>query len=251
MILFFTMNRQAFSLIELLIVVTIVAILVGVALPYYQDYVKETRMTKAKHELDVLKQALIKYDTFENKKFQSDDLRILLGNYLQDLPRDPWGRDYKVDYIKGQVMSLGPDSANARDDVIVDYKPPLALQKATWVDVDNNRQISGGDFLRLEFSRYVVEDAALLTYDIASPPTGDLLFSPDVAVTTLIATSTPASTTEILIEFNGTASDTALFPGSSTVRIAPSNSKIKDHSGRFANGTNGEYPGDSVIIKAN
>lgn len=252
-ILFFTMNRRAFSLIELLIVVTIVAILVGVALPYYQDYVKETRLTKAKHELDVIKQALIKYDTFEGKKFSSDDLRLLLGNYLQDLPRDPWGRDYKVDYVKGQVFSYGPDSASTRDDVIVDYKPPLALQKASWVDSDNDRQVSQGDFLRLEFSRYLVEGLGNMSYDNASPPAAgsDLWFSPDVTVSTLIATSTPASSTELLIEFNATASDTALFPGSSTVRISPSNAQLKDHSGRFANGTAGEYPGDSVIIKAN
>lgn len=230
----------------------IVAVLVGVALPYYQDYVKETRMTKAKHELDVIKQALIKYDTFEGKLFQATDLRLLLGNYLQDLPRDPWGRDYQVSYIKGQVMSYGPDRSSPNDDVIVDYKPPLALQKASWVDVDNNRQISAGDLLRLEFSRYVVDALGPLTYTNATPPLGlDLMFSPDVVVSTLIATFTPASSTEILIEFNATASDTALYPGSSTVGISPFNLHIKDHTGRFANGTDGEYPGDVVIIKAN
>lgn len=232
---------------------TIVAVLVGVALPYYQDYVKETRITKAKHELDVIKQALIKYDTFEGKLFSSTDLRLLLGNYLQDLPRDPWGRDYSVDYIKGQVMSMGPDSASSRDDIIVDYKPPLALQKASWVDVDNNRQVSAGDYLRLEFSRYVVEGLGPLSYDNASPPAAgaSLWFSPDVVITDLVATSTPASSTEILIEFGALATDESLFAGSSTVRIAPGNNTIRDHTGRFANGTTGEYPGDAVIIKAN
>jgi hypothetical protein len=150
-------------------------------------------------------------------------------------------------------MSMGPDSASSRDDVIVDYKPPLALQKASWVDVDNDRQISQGDLLRLEFSRYLVEGLGALSYDNASPPAAlsDLWFSPDVAVSTMIATSTPASSTEILIEFDANASDTAMFPGSSTVRISPNNTRIKDHSGRFANGTTGEYPGDAVIIKAN
>jgi prepilin-type N-terminal cleavage/methylation domain-containing protein len=116
------MNRQAFSLIELLIVVTIIAILVGVALPYYQDYVKETRLTKAKHELDIIKQALIKHDTFEERAYVASDPRVLLGKYLQDLPRDPWGRDYEVDWVKGQVRSLGPDHNLERDDITVDYK---------------------------------------------------------------------------------------------------------------------------------
>jgi prepilin-type N-terminal cleavage/methylation domain-containing protein len=91
MLLSKTMNRRAFSLIELLIVVAIIAVLVGVATPYYQDYVKDTKLTKAKAELDIIKNALVKYDTFEEKSFAGTDLRVLLGRYLQDLPR-PLGK---------------------------------------------------------------------------------------------------------------------------------------------------------------
>ena len=43
----------------------LVAILVGVALPYYQDYIKQAKLAKAEHELDIIKEALIKYDTME------------------------------------------------------------------------------------------------------------------------------------------------------------------------------------------
>lgn len=246
------MNKRAFSLIELLIVVTIIAILVGVALPYYQDYVKQTRLTKAKHELDVIKEALIKHDTMNERPFQGDDLRVLLGTYMQDLPRDPWGRDYKIDWIKGQVRSLGPDHSVDRDDIVVDYKPPLTLQRATWIDIDNNRQISSKDMLRLEFSRFLAASDTGLVYSNASPPTGDLWFSPDVAVSVISnVASMPASASEILLTFTAAASDTAFFPGSSTVRVSPSNTRIVDHSGRKANGTTGEYPADAIIIKAN
>lgn len=250
-LLFPTMNKRAFSLIELLIVVTIIAVLVGVAMPYYQDYVKDAKLTKAKHELDIIKQALIQFDTMEEKSFAQNDLRVLLGKYMQDLPRDPWGRDYNVDYIKGQVWSNGPDNQNPRDDIIADYKPPLALQKATLIDADKDRHISPGDLLRLEFSRYF-KDGIAITYTNASPPAAgsDLWFSPDVAVSTLIATSTPASSTEILIEFSALASDTSFFPGSSTVRISTANDGILDQMGNGANGTSGEYPGIEVIIKA-
>ncbi len=252
MVVFSTMNKRAFSLIELLIVVTIIAILVGVALPYYQDYVRQTRLTKAKHELDVIKEALIKHDTMAERPFQGTDMRVLLGTYLQDLPRDPWGREYKVDYIKGQVSSNGPDNAVETDDIIVDYKPPLTLQRATWIDADHNRQISPADFLRLEFSRYIVTTDTGITVSNASPAAGgsDLWASPDVAQVFGIASFTNASTTEMLLLFTGAASDTAFFPGSSTIRISPNNTRIKDHSGRKANGTTGEYPADPVTIKA-
>ena len=253
MILFKTMSRRAFSLIELLIVVAIVAVLVGVAMPYYADYVRDTKLTKAKHELDILKNALIKYDTFEQKPFESKDLRILLGKYLQDLPRDPWGRDYEVDYLKGHVKSRGPDNIKEQDDIIFDYKPPLALQKCTWVDMDKNRHVSNGDYLKFEFSRYMKSGQGPLSYSNASPTAAgiDLQFSSEFAVGTLIATSTPASTTELLVEFNGTASDTAFYPGSSTVRIAPTNDNLMDNSDRLANGSNGEYPGLEIIILEN
>lgn len=245
-------------MIELLIVVTIIAILVGVALPYYQDYVKETRLTKAKHELDIIKQALIKHDTFEERAYVASDPRVLLGKYLQDLPRDPWGRDYEIDWIKGHVRSLGPDNNLERDNITVDYKPPLTLQKATWVDTDNNRQISEDDYLRLEFSRFLDGTGTLpLTYSYASDSLAgeDLWFSEDVVLGALAATSVPQIagyyTNEILLRFNNSASSTALNLGSSTVGIAAGNDGIKDYSGRKACGTKDEYPAVEIIIKAN
>lgn len=240
-------------MIELLIVVTIIAILVGVALPYYQDYVKETRLTKAKHELDIIKQALIKHDTFEERAYVASDPRVLLGKYLQDLPRDPWGRDYEVDWLKGQVRSLGPDHSIDRDNITVDYKPPLTLQKATWVDTDNNRQVSGSDFLRLEFSRFLATGTGNITFSNAST-SGDLWFSEDVISPTAVFTPTvvPATyTTELLLEFATSAVAIPMNLGSSTIGISQTNDVLKDFSGRFANGTTGEYPAVEVIIKAN
>jgi prepilin-type N-terminal cleavage/methylation domain-containing protein len=184
------MNRRAaFTLIELLIVVAIIAALVGVALPYYQEYVKETRITKAKHELDIIKQALIKYDTMEDKPFASNDLTKLLGRYLQDLPRDPWGRAYEVEVASGLVRSLGPDHLDPKDDFIVYYKPPLALLKATWIDSDHNSLITASDAIILDFSRFLqpgLPGIRMGNLEAASA-TCDLLFSPDVNITVLDA----------------------------------------------------------------
>lgn len=264
------MNKKAFSLIELLIVVAVIAILVGVAMPYYQDYVKQSRITKAKHELDILKEALIKHDTFEEKPFHSDDLRLLIGHYLQDLPRDPWGRDYEIDYLKGCVRSLGPDHGVDFDDIIVDYKPPLTLIKASWVDSDNNKTISSSDFLRLEFSRFLATGTATDTTgvsdfrltvdgtftfgDEAASSTSTLWFSDDVDFNNLCKTASwtnqpDASTTEILFKFVDNASPTALFPGSSTVCVGGGNKFLIDYQGRYAAGTKNEPPAVPVVIQ--
>lgn len=241
-------------MIELLIVVAIIAVLVGVALPYFQNYVRETRITKAKHELDIIKEALIKYNTFEDKKFAGTDLNVLQGNYLQQLTYDPWGRAYEVYPASGVVRSLGPDHLDPRDDIVVDYLPSLSLVKATWVDADHNRHITASDGLRLEFTRFLLSNQSI-TYTndpIAANASGpSLLFSPDVKVNLLAATSTPSVATVSELWIPITANDDTIFsPGSSTVRVASGNISLMDVSGRLANGTAGQFPGLEVIIKA-
>ncbi|HPT47515.1 MAG TPA: prepilin-type N-terminal cleavage/methylation domain-containing protein, partial [Candidatus Rifleibacterium sp.] len=58
-------KRAGFTLIELLVVITILAILVGAALPYVQNYVAESRLSKAKSDLEEIKKALAIYETRE------------------------------------------------------------------------------------------------------------------------------------------------------------------------------------------
>lgn len=243
------MNKRGFTLIELLIVIAIVAVLIGVATPYYENYVREAKLTKAKHELDLIKEALIKFDTFEDKKFTGTDSRVLIGKYMQTVPVDPWGRDYQVNPNVGQVKSLGPDHTDPRDDLIVDYKPALALQKAFWVDVDNNRHVTGGDLLRLEFSRNLL-GSQTFTWAVYPDNTRDLQFSSEVRVADLVATMTISSSSVVFIALGGTADDSTFYPGSSTVRIASGNVNLKDAAipPRKAAGSTGEYPGLEVLI---
>lgn len=249
MLLSVFMKRQAFTLIELLIVVTVLAVLVGAAMPYYQDYVRETRLTKARHELDLIRQALIKYDTMEERPFRSDNLRLLLGRYMQDLPADPWGREYRVDWQKGQVFSLGPDHTNPRDRIVVDYKPPLALQKAIWLDLDRNRMVSASDVVRLEFSRLVAPNRpVLLGSETTSPANVDLLFSPEVRIADFIATHTPTTSNFIYLPIGSGANSTTFFPGSSTVRVASGNANIVDYNDNPAAGTREGFPGQELTI---
>lgn len=245
------MDKKGFTLIELLIVVAILAALVGAAMPFYQNYMKETRVAKAKHELDIIKDALVKHDTFEDKKFSGEVLDVLLGKYLQELHADPWGRQYQVDAGKGQVKSLGPDHIDPRDDLIVDYKPPLVLQKAVWVDSNNDARVTASDIVRLEFSKYLVPGNPI---NMGIDPNGaiDLCFSPEVRVSDLIATITPSSATEVLLYVNAipAGSPDSFYPGSSTVRVASGNVNLYDIASRPANGTYGAFKGMEVVIKS-
>lgn len=260
------MKKQGFTLIELLIIIAIIAILVGVAIPYYQDYVRQAKLAKAEHELDILKEALIKHDTMEETIFKHNDLRYLLGNYLQDLPRDPWDRDYQIDWVKGRIWSCGPDLTIDYDDIIVEYKPPLTLQKATWLDRDNNSRVSGRDIIRLEFSRCLYSDEAgapvtSLSFAAAplsaTPPT-DLWFTDDVDAIFLggVTASFTASTSEVLLMLPEPAVENPFYPGSSSIRVCPNNTRLTDWvdladgSGkRKANGSNNTDPVDWIRIR--
>ncbi|MEW6712454.1 MAG: prepilin-type N-terminal cleavage/methylation domain-containing protein, partial [Candidatus Riflebacteria bacterium] len=54
-------GNHGFSLLELLLVIGIIAALVGLALPYYQDYVGQSKNSVMRANLQVFKRALMDY----------------------------------------------------------------------------------------------------------------------------------------------------------------------------------------------
>ena len=52
------MNKKGFTLIELLIVIAIISILVGVAVPYYNDYIVESRKSVLQSNLATIRKAI-------------------------------------------------------------------------------------------------------------------------------------------------------------------------------------------------
>ncbi len=159
-------SRRAFTLLELLVVITILAILAGAALPYVQNYVKESRIAKAKSDLEEIKKALAIYETREGT-YKSATVDQLTGRYLNSSPIDPWGKAYVVATASGLVYSSGADRINNNyDDIAANYQPPLALVQVNWIDANK----SGGvdtqntpDFLQMVFSRSISTNSPALT----------------------------------------------------------------------------------------
>ncbi len=165
-------RKNGFTLIELLVVITILAILAGAALPFVQNYVNESRISKAKSDLDEIARALMVYETREGP-YNSTKIDQVVGRYLNNSPVDPWGVAYIVSTHTGIVYSCGPDRiADNYDDISANYQAPLALVSVKWVDANSTGAVdtqNRPDYLMLQFSRAVsaTNSAAVQTPDAA------------------------------------------------------------------------------------
>ncbi len=198
--------RKGFTLIELLVVITILAILAGAALPFVQNYVAESRIAKAKSDLDEISRALVIYESREgdyNKKTVED----LTGRYLDRSPIDPWGVPYIVATESGIVFSKGPDRKGAEegeefvyDNIEVSYVPPLALVSVKWVDKNKSGAVDTQnvyDELHLSFSRKLGTDTVNTSVLDISGKIG--FYNPDGEVATYLSDITePASAPRVV-----------------------------------------------------
>jgi general secretion pathway protein G len=120
-------NSQGFTLIEILVVVSILAILGALIVPKIMDRPSEARVVAAKQDIGALVSALKLYK-LDNGRYPAQDqgLQALItkpsadqapnwksGGYLDRLPKDPWGHDYIYlnPGLHGEIdiMSYGAD----------------------------------------------------------------------------------------------------------------------------------------------
>lgn len=158
------MGPHGFTLLELLIVVTIIAILAGAVLPYAQQYIDDSRIARAKQDLDEIRNALVRYEVDQQRIFTDTTITPLVGPYISKAMADPWGSPYVISSPKSLCYSLGPDRVDGSgDEVLVDFRPPLAISKAFHEDTNKNTLVDTGDKLLLKFTRPFVPPGPSLT----------------------------------------------------------------------------------------
>ena len=121
---------QAFTLIEVMVVVAILAVLAALIVPKVMSRPDEARVVAARQDIAALLQALKLY-RLDNLRYPSTEqgLAALIarptlapvppnwkaGGYLERLPRDPWGNPYQYlnPGLRGEidVLSFGADGA--------------------------------------------------------------------------------------------------------------------------------------------
>jgi len=125
-------RRRAFTLVEMLLVITIIGILAALVVPKMMGRSEQARQAAARADISSIKTAL---DAFEvdNGYYpknlldliqQPRDTRNWHGPYLDKIPQDPWGNNYEYVYpgrhnaSSYDLMSYGQDGkAGTEDDV--------------------------------------------------------------------------------------------------------------------------------------
>ncbi len=225
------MLRRGFTLIELLVVITILAILAGAALPYVQNYVAESRIAKAKTDLEEISRALAIYETREGD-YSKDSVADLTGRYLNKSPIDPWGAAYVVDPKSGIVYSKGPDRndvGNGKfDNIEMPYQPPLALVSVKWVDKNQSGAIdfqNVSDELHLAFSRKFNDTVTGTTLDAIS---GYIFKDKLTALSNFVGVSPTIVASKILVY--KISANNSFVPGQSYLVVTDGHGKIYDQA---------------------
>ena len=125
-----TRKRLGFSLLEVVIAVTIVALLAALVVPRLGRFLMQAHEDKATAEVNTIAQQVRLYMITETTGVLTDDFtleNLLDGDdpYLENANQliDPWDNPYEID-IPGNInkdfdiVSLGPDGQRSADDLI-------------------------------------------------------------------------------------------------------------------------------------
>jgi general secretion pathway protein G len=130
-------SRQGFTLVELLLVLTILGILAAIVVPKFTGRTEQARVTAARTQISTFSTALEAYEidngsyprSLEELVQQPRDAQNWKGPYLQgDIPLDPWQRPY-VYTCPGKHMpngfdlySVGIDGREGTEDDVTNWQ---------------------------------------------------------------------------------------------------------------------------------
>jgi general secretion pathway protein G len=111
-------NSRGFTLMELMIVISIILILVAVAIPAYNQSILRARESVLRQNLFTLRSILSQYTLDKQKAPQALDDLVQAG-YLKAIPNDPMTAkaDWTADQEDSTIMSPDQQDTGGIDDV--------------------------------------------------------------------------------------------------------------------------------------
>jgi len=82
-------HQRGFTLIELMVVISIIVILMSVAIPRYQSSILRARETVLRDDLYTLRSTIDQY-TLDKQKAPQSLQELVEAGYLKQLPKDPF-----------------------------------------------------------------------------------------------------------------------------------------------------------------
>src|SRR5262249_3720258 len=127
-------SRQAFTLVEMLLVLVILAVLAAVVIPRFAGRSQQAKETAAKSDIHALEIALDAFEVDTGGYPAGNNLQGLVdqpsnasgwkGPYVKTIPNDPWGNAYIYTYPPRNnksgvdLASGGPDGQTGTEDDI-------------------------------------------------------------------------------------------------------------------------------------
>jgi general secretion pathway protein G len=126
-------RRHAFTLVEMLLVLVILAVLAAIVIPKMAGRSQEAKFTAAKSQIAGFETALNSFE-IDNGFYptgsaglnslvdQPNNLQSWKGPYMKSIPSDPWGNAYSYSYPgktnpkNFDIISAGPDGQVGSDD---------------------------------------------------------------------------------------------------------------------------------------
>jgi general secretion pathway protein G len=112
-------SSRGFTLIELMIVVSILLILISIAVPQYRSSVKRARESVLRQDLFTMRSVISQYTLDKQKMPQSGDDLVQAG-YLKQIPTDPITSQSNWNWHtadEGTIMSPDEQDQGGVDDV--------------------------------------------------------------------------------------------------------------------------------------
>jgi general secretion pathway protein G len=108
-------NSRGFTLLEIIVVISIIALLTALVAPRFFGHVDKSKQVDAQAQIGLLGQALDLY-RLEKGKYPSNEegLKALEPYLKKALPKDPWGNEYHYkspgDHGDYDLVSYGADN---------------------------------------------------------------------------------------------------------------------------------------------